>query len=51
MGGELVITSDAEGNAVPASYYGMQGDWPPDTMSDCEAGWNGSFDKLAESLR
>lgn len=68
--------SDAKGNVVPASYYGMQGDWPPelivtvtfeedggktkmtlrhdgippDTMSDCEAGWRGSFDKLAESL-
>jgi uncharacterized protein YndB with AHSA1/START domain len=68
--------SDAEGNAVPASYYGMQGDWPPemivtvtfeedggktkmtlrhdgippDTMSDCEAGWSGSFDKLAGIL-
>ena len=23
---------------------------PSGTMSDCEAGWNGSFDKLAESL-
>lgn len=69
--------SDAEGNVVPASYYGMEGDWPtelivtvtleeghgktkmtlrhdgipPDTMSDCEAGWSGSFDKLAESLK
>lgn len=78
--GKIVYTdsfSDAEGNPVPASYYGMQGDWPPemivtvtfeevggktkmtlrhdgippDTMSDCEAGWSGSFDKLAESLR
>jgi len=77
--GKIVYTdsfSDAHGNPVPASYYGMPGDWPlemivtvtfeevggktkmtlrhdgipPDTMSDCEAGWSGSFDKLAESL-
>lgn len=78
--GKIVYTdsfSDAEGNAVPASHYGMQGDWPPElvvtvtfeedggktkmilqhdgippgTMSDCETGWSGSFDKLAESLK
>jgi uncharacterized protein YndB with AHSA1/START domain len=68
--------SDPEGNPVPASHYGMPGDWPsemivtvtfeeaggrtkvtlrhdgipPDTMSDCEAGWSGSFDKLAEAI-
>ena len=65
--------ADAEGNVVPASYYGMEGDWPseslvtvtfeedggktvmtlrhvgipPETISDCRAGWSGSFDKLA----
>ncbi len=69
--------SDSEGNVVPASHYGMPGDWPsemlvtvtfeevggrtkmtlrhdgipPDAMSDCENGWSGSFDKLAEILR
>jgi len=77
--GKIVYTdnfSDAEGNPVPASYYGMQGDWPPEMMvtvtfvedggrttmtlrhdglppesiSDCEAGWAGSFDKLAASV-
>lgn len=24
--------SDAEGNPVPASYYGMPGDWPPEMI-------------------
>ena len=24
---------------------------PSGTKSDCEAGWSGSFDKLAESLK
>jgi len=76
----IVLTdsfADENGNVVPASHYGMQGDWPlemlvtvtfendkgktimtlqhagmpSDTVSDCEAGWNGSFDKLAESLK
>ena len=68
--------ADAKGNVVPASHYGMEGDWPsellvtvtfeedggrtkmtlrhdgipPETVSDCEAGWSGSFDKLAGSL-
>ena len=75
----IVLTdsfADEKGNVVPASHYGMQGDWPMEllvtvtfkddggktimtlehagipsgTMSDCEAGWSGSFDKLAESL-
>jgi uncharacterized protein YndB with AHSA1/START domain len=67
--------SDAEGNVVPASHYGMSGDWPLELLvtvtfeehegktkltlrhagipagenSDlAEAGWNESFDKLAE---
>ena len=70
--------SDAEGNVVPASQYGLPGDWPSELlvtvtfeivdgktkitlrqvgipageMSDMTAaGWNGSFDKLAESLK
>lgn len=68
--------ADANGNVVPASHYGMQGDWPsemlvtvtfeedhgktimtlrhdgipPETLSDCETGWSGSFDKLAGIL-
>jgi uncharacterized protein YndB with AHSA1/START domain len=69
--------SDAEGNLVPASYYGMSGDWPLEllvtvTFEEYEgktkmtlqhvgipagenrdlakAGWNESFDKLAEYL-
>jgi uncharacterized protein YndB with AHSA1/START domain len=68
--------SDAKGNVVPASHYGMQGDWPSELLvtvtfeedggktkmtlrhdgipaeiiSDCEAGWSGSFDKLAGIL-
>jgi hypothetical protein len=24
---------------------------PSDTVRDCEAGWSGSFDKLAESFK
>lgn len=69
--------ADEKGNVVPASHYGMPGDWPreflvtvtfeghggetemtlrhegiPEAMrEECEAGWNGSFDKLAESLK
>jgi uncharacterized protein YndB with AHSA1/START domain len=69
--------ADKKGNVVPASHYGMQGEFPtelqvtvtfeedggktrmtlehaglPATMlSDCEAGWSGSFDKLADSLK
>lgn len=70
--------SDDKGNVVPASHYGVPGDWPPETvvtvtfeefdgktkmtlrhvgipsgfMSEMAgAGWNGSFDKLAESLK
>ena len=69
--------ADEEGNQVPASHYGMPGDWPEEMlitvtfeehegktrmtlrqtgipageMSEMtEAGWSGSFDKLAESL-
>lgn len=68
--------ADEKGNVVPASHYGMQGEWPPDvtvtvtfeadggktimtlrhdgipagTISDCEAGWIGSFDKLERIL-
>ena len=76
----IVLTdsfADEKGNVVPASHYGMQGEWPLElvvtvtfedgggktimtlehagipsgTMSDCETGWNGSFDKLADSLK
>jgi len=70
--------ADEKGNVVPASYYGMPGDWPLElmvtvtfeeyyggtrmilrhegipagTMSDnTRAGWNESFDKLAEILK
>jgi uncharacterized protein YndB with AHSA1/START domain len=70
--------ADEKGNVVPASNYGMQGEWPLElivkvtfeekggktrmtlrhegipagTMSDnTRAGWNESFDKLAESLK
>jgi uncharacterized protein YndB with AHSA1/START domain len=69
--------ADEKGNVVPASHYGMQGEWPlellvtvmfevdggktimtlqhagipSDTVRDCEAGWSGSFDKLAESFQ
>ncbi len=69
--------SDSEGNVVPASYYGMSGNWPLEllvtvTLEEYEgktkmtlqhvgipagenrdlakAGWNESFDKLAEYL-
>lgn len=68
--------ADAKGNVVPASHYGMPGDWPsellvsvtfeeedgktimtlrhdglpPEMISDCKAGWSGSFEKLADSL-
>jgi uncharacterized protein YndB with AHSA1/START domain len=76
----IVLTdsfSDEKGNVVPASHYGMQGEWPLEllvtvtfeedggktvmtlqhegipsgTVRDCEAGWSGSFDKLAESFK
>jgi uncharacterized protein YndB with AHSA1/START domain len=77
----LVFTdsfADEQGNAVPASHYGMGGDWPEEiliavTFEDqggktrmtmrqtgipagemselTQAGWQGSFDKLAESLK
>ncbi|HOI12726.1 MAG TPA: SRPBCC domain-containing protein [Methanoculleus sp.] len=77
----LVFTdsfSDAEGNVVPASTYGMSEDWPRellvtvtfeehgggtkmtlreagipagDSLDAAEAGWNESFDKLAEVLK
>ena len=69
--------ADEKGNVVPASHYGMPGEWPlellvtvtfeedggrtvmtlqhdgipPEILSDCEAGWSGSFDKLSESLK
>ena len=68
--------ADEKGDVVPASHYGMQGEWPldllvtvtfeedgsktkmtlrhvglpPGVISDCGAGWNGSFDKLAGIL-
>ena len=76
----IVLTdsfSDEKGNVVPASHYGMQGEWPLEvlvtvtfdndrgktimtlqhagipsgTVSDCEEGWSGSFDKLADILK
>lgn len=70
--------ADEKGNVVPASHYGMEGDFPLEMLvtvtfeeqgsktkmtlrhvglpagehSDMAgAGWNGSFDKLAESLK
>ncbi len=70
--------ADEKGNVVPASHYGMPGDWPSEllvtvtfeehngkakmtlrhvglpagTMSDLtNAGWNESFDKLADSFK
>jgi uncharacterized protein YndB with AHSA1/START domain len=70
--------ADEKGNVVPASYYGMPGDWPEQrvvtvtleehqgktrmTMKQvgfpagimtemANAGWNGSFDKLAAALK
>ena len=76
----LVMTAsrtDKEGNVVPASHYGMSGDWPLETQITVTfeehngktkltlkhagmpagknrdmagAGWNESFDKLAEYL-
>jgi uncharacterized protein YndB with AHSA1/START domain len=76
----IVLTdsfADEKGNVVPASHYGMTGEWPLELLvtvtfeedggktimtlqhegiptgmlSDCESGWSGSFDKLAESLK
>lgn len=68
---------DAQGNVVPASQYGMSGDWPLELLvtvifeeidsetrltlrhegipagenrDSAKAGWNESFDKLAEYL-
>ena len=76
----LVMTdsfADADGNVVPASHYGMPGDWPRELLvtvtfeddggktkmtlqhvglpegemsEQAGAGWNESFDKLAEEL-
>jgi len=70
--------ADAQGNAVPASHYGMPGDWPQELLvtitfeerggktemtlqhagipegemsEQTAAGWNQSFDKLAESFK
>lgn len=70
--------ADAQGNIVPASHYGLPGDWPSQIvvtvtleeengktkmtmrqqgipsgmMSEMTSqGWNGSFDKLAASLK
>jgi uncharacterized protein YndB with AHSA1/START domain len=79
---ERIVTTDSfadeKGNVVPASHYGMPGDWPLEllitvTFEDAggktrmvlrheglpagimseqtEAGWNESFDKLAEILK
>jgi uncharacterized protein YndB with AHSA1/START domain len=78
--GRIVATdsfSDAEGNVVPASHYGMKGEWPLElvvtvTFEEADgktrltlrhegfpdgenremagAGWNQSFDKLADCL-
>jgi uncharacterized protein YndB with AHSA1/START domain len=69
--------ADEKGNVVPASHYGMTGDWPLELLVTVmfeetggktkmilrhegipsgmmreltEAGWNESFDKLAESI-
>lgn len=69
--------ADENGSVVPASHYGMSGEWPLELLvtvtfeeqegktrltlrhagipagemrEQCEAGWNESFEKLAESL-
>ena len=69
--------ADEKGNVVPASHYGMPGEWPAELLitvtfevedggtrmtlrhsglppgemtKECEAGWNESFDKLAQSV-
>lgn len=69
--------ADEKGNPVPASHYGMGGDWPAELLVTvtfeqddgktkftlrhvgipagemrelCSAGWNESFDKLAEAF-
>lgn len=76
---KLVFTdsfSDKDGNIVPASRYGIPGEWPrelfvtmtfeeeegrttvtlrhagipTEMLDDCANGWNGSFDKLADSV-
>ncbi|HZD42279.1 MAG TPA: SRPBCC domain-containing protein [Terriglobales bacterium] len=78
----LVMTdnfADDQGNIVPASHYGMPGEWPDELLvtvtfeeaednktkltlrhvgipmgemsEQAKAGWNESFDKLAESLK
>ncbi len=76
----LVVTdsfADEKGNIVPASHYGMPGEWPLELLvtvtfeeiegrtrmtlqhagipsgkmsDDTRAGWNESFDKLAQSI-
>ena len=70
--------ADEKGNVVPASHYGMPGDWPLEYLvtvtfeedggrtkmtlrhegiptgkmsDDTRAGWNESFDKLADVLK
>lgn len=57
--------ADEKGNVIPVTYYGMGADFPSELqvtlrhigipegeMSDMtEAGWNESFDKLAESVK
>jgi uncharacterized protein YndB with AHSA1/START domain len=70
--------ADEQGNVVPASHYGMPGEWPLEQLTTVTfepqegktkltlrqtgipagemgemtaAGWNESFDKLAESLK
>jgi uncharacterized protein YndB with AHSA1/START domain len=70
--------ADEHGNVVPASHYGMEGDFPlelkvtvtfeeqggkttmtlrhagfpaGEIVDQAAAGWNGSFDKLAEAVR
>jgi len=78
---ERIVCSDSfadkNGNLVPASHYGMTGDFPlelevtvsfaeqdggtemtlrhaslpAEIIEECRAGWNGSFDKLAEEVR
>ena len=47
--------ADSEGNVVTASYCGMRDDWPLEMLVTVtfeeEAGWSGSFDNPAESLK
>jgi len=48
---ELLVTvtfeDDGGKTIMPLQHAGI----PSGTVSDCEAGWSGSFDKLADSFK